>query len=74
MDSHGYLYVLSDGSYYGALLYAPDKTFTGFYGANDVTSNIATAIKTVFERMFTNNVKKKLKREKSPLFVCGYCN
>ena len=25
MDSHGYLYVLSDGSYYGALLYAPDK-------------------------------------------------
>lgn len=66
MDSHGYLYVLSDGSYYGALLYAPDKTFTGFYGANDVTSNIATAIKTVFERMFTNNVKKSASARNLP--------
>lgn len=66
MDSHGYLYVLSDGSYYGALLYAPDKSFTGFYGANDVTSNIATAIKSVFERIFTNNVKKSASARNLP--------
>jgi len=58
MDSHGYLYVLSDGSYYGALLYAPDKTFTGFYGANNVTTGIASAIQNVFERVFPNNAKK----------------
>lgn len=58
MDSHGYLYVLSDGSYYGALLYAPDKSFTGFYGANDVTTGIASAIKNIIERMFPNNAKK----------------
>lgn len=58
MDSHGYLYVLSDGSYYGALLYAPDKSFTGFYGANDVTTNIATAFKNILDRVFPNNVKK----------------
>lgn len=58
MDSHGYLYVLSDGSYYGALLYAPDKSFTGFYGANDVTMGIASAIKNILERVFPNNAKK----------------
>lgn len=58
MDSHGYLYVLSDGSYYGALLYAPDKSFTGFYGVNDVTTNIATAFKNILDRVFPNNVKK----------------
>ena len=58
MDSHGYLYVLSDGSYYGALLYAPDKSFTGFYGANDVTTNIATAFQNILDRVFPNNVKK----------------
>ena len=58
MDSHGYLYVLSDGSYYGALLYAPDKSFTGFYGANDVTTGIASAIKSILERVFPNNAKK----------------
>lgn len=58
MDSHGYLYVLSDGSYYGALLYAPDKSFTGFYGANDVTTGIASAIQNILERVFPNNAKK----------------
>ena len=58
MDSHGYLYVLSDGSYYGALLYAPDKSFTGFYGANNVTTGIASALKSIMERVFPNNAKK----------------
>lgn len=58
MDSHGYLYVLSDGSYYGALLYSPDKTFAGFYGANNVTTGIATALQNVIERIFSNNAKQ----------------
>lgn len=58
MDSHGYLYVLSDGSYYGALLYAPDKSFTGFYGANNVTTGIASAVQNILERVFPNNAKK----------------
>ncbi|MBE6727836.1 MAG: hypothetical protein E7562_04220 [Ruminococcaceae bacterium] len=58
MDSHGYLYVLSDGSYYGALLYAPDKSFTGFYGANNVTTGIATAFQNVLKRVFSNNKKQ----------------
>ena len=58
MDSHGYLYVLSDGSYYGALLYAPDKSFTGFYGANNVTTGIATALQNIIKRIFSNNAKQ----------------
>ncbi len=66
MDSHGYLYVLSDGSYYGALLYAPDKTFTGFYGANNVTTGIATAIQGILERVFPNNDKKGASVRKLP--------
>ncbi len=58
MDSHGYLYVLSDGSYYGALLYAPDKSFTGFYGANNVTTGIASTLQNIIERIFPNNAKQ----------------
>lgn len=58
MDSHGYLYVLSDGSYYGALLYAPDKSFTGFYGANTVTTGIATTMQNIIKRIFPNNKKQ----------------
>ena len=66
MDSHGYLYVLSDGSYYGALLYAPDKSFTGFYGANDVTTGIASALQGILERVFPNNAKKSASVRKLP--------
>lgn len=66
MDSHGYLYVLSDGSYYGALLYAPDKSFTGFYGANDVTTGIASVFKSIMERVFPNNAKKEASTRKLP--------
>lgn len=56
-DSRGYAYVLCRGSYYGALLYAPDKSFIGFYGANTVTNGIIGAISSLFERMFPNNEK-----------------
>lgn len=66
MDSHGYLYVLSDGSYYGALLYAPDKNFTGFYGANNVTTGIASTLQGILERVFPNNVKKSASVRKLP--------
>ncbi len=57
VDTKGFLYVLSEGSYYGALLYAPDKSFVGFYGANTVTNNILGAIQSLFNRVFPNNSK-----------------
>ena len=61
-DSEGYVYILSKGSYYGALLYAPAtsgtaKEFIGFYGANTVTNNILDAMSALFKRMFPNNTK-----------------
>lgn len=66
MDSHGYLYVLSDGSYYGALLYAPDGSFTGFYGANKVTTGIASTLRNVLDRMFPNNARKSASARSLP--------
>ncbi len=57
VDSRGYAYILCRGSYYGALLYAPDKEFIGFYGANTVTNGVLGAIGSLFERMFPNNEK-----------------
>jgi len=58
IDSQGYMYVLSDGSYYGALLYSPEKEFLGFYGANTVTSSIAGVLTNIKNRIFPNNEKK----------------
>ncbi len=59
-DSRGYVYILSEGSYYGALLYAPAdsgtaKEFIGFYGANTVVNGILDALQSVLNRMFPNN-------------------
>lgn len=56
-DSRGYVYVLSEGSYYGALLYDPGKNFIGFYGANAVENSIAGAFQSLLNRMFPNNEK-----------------
>ena len=57
-DSKNYVYILSQGSYYGALLYAPDKSFIGFYGSNTVTNGIIGSLKSLIDRMFPNNTKK----------------
>lgn len=57
-DSKGYVYILSRGSYYGALLYAPDKSFIGFYGANTVTNGILGSIQSLLNQMFPNANKK----------------
>ena len=59
VDSKGYVYILSEGSYYGALLYSPDDEFLGFYGANSVTSSITEAITGVFKKLFVNDIKKE---------------
>ena len=61
-DSRGYVYILSEGSYYGALLFAPaesgtSKEFIGFYGANTVVNGILGAIQSAINRMFPNNEK-----------------
>lgn len=58
MDSYGYLYVLSDGSYYGAMLYDPAGDFVGFYGANQVEASIGSVLKNIWNRIFINNEKK----------------
>ncbi len=56
-DSKGYVYILCEGSYYGALLYAPDKSFVSFYGADTVANGVAGTIQSLFKRMFPNNAK-----------------
>lgn len=67
-DSSGYRYVLSDGSYYGALLYDNDeaKTFLGFYGANTVKSTVSSVLSNIQGRIFPNNEKLANKARELP--------
>lgn len=66
-DPQGYIYILSLGCYYGALLYAPeDNEFLGFYGANTVESTALDALGYLWERLTSNDVKKAASTKKLP--------
>lgn len=58
VDSSNTVYVASDGSFYGALVYSSTEEFMGFYGANNVAASATTVIKTIFDRLFSNDTKK----------------
>ena len=58
VDEKGYVYVLSDGSYYGAILYSPQNEFLGFYGANTVAATVSQVFQNIWNRLFVNDVKK----------------
>ncbi len=57
VDSKGYVYILSNGSYYGAILYSPTDEFLGFYGSNDVAATFVQALTTLWNRIFMTNEK-----------------
>lgn len=71
VDTYGHLYALSDGSFYGALLYAPDKSFLGFYGANVVTTSISDVLTNIKNRVLPNNVKKGNTAQRLPYVFVG---
>lgn len=58
VDDNGYVYVVSEGSYYGAILYSPEKEFLGFFGANAVKSTVKTVVNNLWNRLFSNDVKR----------------
>lgn len=65
-DKNGYMYVVSEGSYYGTLLYAPDRTFLGFYGANTVSATLASVFTNISNRLFPNVEKHANSAKKLP--------
>lgn len=58
VDTKGYTYVLSDGSYYGALFFNPSGEFVGFYGANSVENSIITVLKNLWNKLTMTNAKR----------------
>lgn len=66
VDSKGYTYILSDGSYYGALLYKPDGTFSGFFGANSVKTSILGAFEKLYEMIFVSDIQQENSAKELP--------
>ncbi len=66
VDSRGYTYVLSQGSFYGALLYAPDNSFLGFFGANKVANSIGETLMGYVSELFMTAEKHAASDSKVP--------
>ncbi len=64
VDSNGFTYILSDGSYYGAILYKPDGSFSGFFGSNSVKGSILGVFKKIYEMIFVTD-EQKMNAEKA---------
>lgn len=57
-DSKGYLYVISTGSYYGAVMYDPAGEFLGFYGANTVKASALSTLAYFWDTLTQNDIKR----------------
>lgn len=66
VDSKGYIYVLSKGCYYGALLFTPDLEFCSFYGANETKGTLLGALEKIKNSIFSNNEKQSASLRKLP--------
>lgn len=66
VDSSDYIYVLCDGSYYGAILYSPKGEFLGFFGANTVATSITDALKSLWDKLTMTDEKLAKVERKLP--------
>lgn len=65
-DSRDYIYVLSSGSYYGALVYSNQGEFLGFYGANTVKSSVLDLFGKLWDRLTQTEAKRASSVQKLP--------
>lgn len=72
-DSKNYMYVISNGSYYGALLYAPNGEFVGFYGANSVEGNVLTTLSYLWDKLTMNDEKRAKVKKTLPYQFADIC-
>lgn len=72
-DGKGYLYVISKGSYYGAVMYDPAGEFIGFYGANTVKGGVLTTLAYIWDSLTQNDVKRAKKVKSLPYQFVDIC-
>lgn len=72
-DTKGYTYILSLGSYYGAILYSPTDEFMGFYGANTVQGSVLTTISYLWDLLTSNDEKKSQQARSLPYAFTDIC-
>ncbi|MBO7519346.1 MAG: YIP1 family protein [Clostridia bacterium] len=59
VDCDGYMFVLCDGVYYGAMVFDKNYKFCGFFGANQTQSNLLDTLKYFISKIFQTDIKKQ---------------
>lgn len=72
-DNKGYTYILSLGSYYGAIMYSPDNVFLGFYGSNTVQATALDTMSFIWDLLTSNDNKKSGSTKKLPYSFVDLC-
>lgn len=65
-DHSGFLYVLTRGSYYGAMMFDENLKFEGFFGSNTVATSVLDGIAAIFNQLFETNEKLAVSAKKLP--------
>lgn len=73
VDKKGYIYVVSSGSTYGALLFDSSGNFTGFYGSNTVNAGVSTFFKTLWNKFFASEAQLSGQVQKVPYQFTDIC-
>ena len=72
-DQRGYIYVISEGSYYGALLFNEDYEFLSFYGANESKVKITDVLDNLWNRFFATNEQLSKQIKTLPYQFSNFC-
>lgn len=72
-DDNNYLYVLCDGSYYGAMVFDDKYNFVGFFGANNVKTTVFGAIKNMVTSLFETEEKHNASVQMLPYQIKDMC-
>lgn len=72
-DQRDYIYVISEGSYYGALLFNSNYEFLSFYGANEAKSSITDILQNLWNRYFATNEQLSKQTKTLPYQFSNFC-
>ena len=72
-DQRGYVYVVSEGSYYGALLFDEHFEFLSFYGANEATTSVKDAVQNLWNRYFATETQLSKQKKTLPYQFSNFC-
>ena len=73
VDKKDYMYVISSGSTYGALLFDPSGEFQGFYGANTVKNDIGSLFNNIWKNFFATDEQLVGQVQKIPFQFTDIC-